>query len=148
MARHVFHSVYLHFVWHCQGNQPLIEERWEPTLHEIVREYCRKESGVYLQAIGGTATHVHLVIQIEPSLSPSDIIGKLKGASSFEMNRMYGDNTLRWQRGFGVVSFAERNLRSVVRYVVRQKEHHAEESINEVLERSEVEGSPRPEDRV
>jgi putative transposase len=146
-AHHVFHSIYLHFVWHCQGNQPLIDEKWEHDLYDFIRDYCRKEKGVYLQAIGGTATHVHLAVQVEPAINPSEFIGKVKGASSFEMNRIHGENTLKWQRGFGAVSFSERHLGAVKRYVDRQKEHHAEGTTNEVLKRSEVEKAPRRNDK-
>jgi putative transposase len=142
-AHHVFHSIYLHFVWHCHGNQPSIEEKWEQQLYEFIRDYCRKENGVYLQGIGGTANHVHLVVQVEPKINPSDFIGKVKGASSFEMNRIHGENTLKWQRGFGVVSFSERHLAAVKRYVDRQKEHHADGTTYEVLERIEVETALR-----
>ncbi len=144
-AHHVFHSLYLHFVWHCHGNEHLIEELWEASLYDFIRDYCRKEPGTYFQAIGGTTDHVHLVVQVEPAVSPSDLIGKIKGASSFEINHNHVPNNLRWQRGFGVVSFAERNLASVIKYVLRQKEHHAKGTVNEVLERSEVEQFPVPE---
>lgn len=136
-TQHVFHSIYLHFIWRCQGGQPLIDEKWEGLLYEFIQENCRQLDGVYFQAIGGTETHLHLVVEMEPSLSPSDLIGKIKGASSFEINRTLGDGTLKWQRGFGVVSFAKRNLPSVVRYVNNQKLHHSHGALNEVLERVE-----------
>lgn len=138
-ARHVFHSIYLHAVWHCHGNLPMIDSRLEPYFYEFVRGYVQNLDGTQLLAIGGTANHVHIILRVDPSIAPSNVIGKIKGASAYHINHSQGDNTLRWQRGFGIVSFAERDLHAVQKYVAHQKEHHRDGSVNEVLERAEGE---------
>lgn len=131
---HAFHEIFLHFNWHCLGNQPLITAAIESHLHGFIEEYCRKLPAVHFKRIGGTETHVHLVVQVEPTVCPSEFIGKVKGASSHEMNPLAGERFLQWQRGYGVVSFARRNLPAVIRYVDRQREHHGEGTVNDVLE--------------
>lgn len=80
MASHIFHEIYLHLNWHVKDNQPLITSGIEPAVHEFLTERCRKTRGVYFHGIGGTPTHLHLAINIEPHVCISDLVGDLKGA--------------------------------------------------------------------
>ncbi|NUM46046.1 MAG: hypothetical protein HUU38_15170, partial [Anaerolineales bacterium] len=48
-----------------------------------------------------------------------------------------------WQRGYGCMTFGETNRAWVVSYIQRQKQHHAENTINAWLERmDELEEGP------
>jgi putative transposase len=95
---------------------------------------CRRIKGAYLHGLGGTDTHVHLALSIEPFVTISDLVQELKGASSFEVNKRMSRKALEWQRGYGVVSFGKRNLDWVLDYVHRQREHHAAGRIEARLE--------------
>jgi putative transposase len=94
--------------------------------------------GTYFHDIGGTDDHVHLVVSVPPTLTPSEWIGRLKGASSHFINHEIANRkVLTWQAGYGVVSFGTRNLPWVVQYVRKQREHHARGQMRERLERIE-----------
>ncbi|MGI8906152.1 MAG: family 16 glycoside hydrolase [Candidatus Sumerlaeaceae bacterium] len=112
----------------------LIGKSWENQLHDFFHAYCVEQQGVYYCCSGGTEDHVHLVVQVEPTLLVSEFVGKIKGASSFEFNKRFGRKALLWQRGYGVVSFAKRDLPGVRDYVANQKEHHAQGSTRAILE--------------
>jgi putative transposase len=133
---HTFDLIFLHINWHCHRDQAMIRPQMEEGLHRFMQQHCEKTRGVEFKGIGGTETHVHLALQVEPVLCPSEFIGKIKGASAHEMNKRYGRDTLKWQRGYGVVSFAKRNLPAVLRYVADQKKHHREGTLNHTLEAS------------
>ena len=133
---HVYHEMYFHVNWHCHGNHGLITPGVEPLLYEAIRDYCHRYHGVSLLAVGGTQNHIHMVIQAEPAVCLSDLVGKVKGFSSHEINQKVGAKTLQWQKGYGIETFAKRNLAAMTRYVERQKEHHARGTVNETLERS------------
>src|SRR5437773_973671 len=104
-STHVFSEIYLHFNWHCHNDRRMISPEIETYLHGHIRNYCHKCKGVRFHGIGGTEDHVHLVIQVEPWVAIAELVGKLKGSSSHEINRKFGAGTLQWQRGYGVVSF-------------------------------------------
>jgi REP element-mobilizing transposase RayT len=125
MSGHTFHEIYLHFNWHTKGDRPLLNPELKSEVHKFIRDRCLNSDGIYFHAIGGTATHVHLAVNIKPAVGISKMIGELKGACSFEMNRRAGCQVLDWQRGFGVISFGRQQLGWVKRYLDRQKEHHA-----------------------
>ena len=136
MASHVFHEIYTHLNWHTTNDVPLLRGGVEAEVHEFLLERCRHTKGVYLHGIGGTPTHVHLALNIEPSVCISDLVGDLKGACSHEINKRKLRQALRWQRGFGVVSLGRRQLQRVLSYIAAQKEHHATRDTYERLERT------------
>jgi putative transposase len=133
-SSHVFSEILLHINWHCKGDFPFLKGDMEAKVCEHIRDYCMKTKGVRFLGIGGTETHVHLVIQIEPNICASEWIGKAKGACSHDMNARSRKQVLQWQRGFGAVSFARRDLSAILRYVEKQKEHHAKGTVNPILE--------------
>ncbi len=144
MSSHVFHEIYLHINWHAKNNHPLLTSKLEPLVHDFVRERCRQTRGVYLHGVNGTATHVHLAVNIEPSVCISDLIGELKGACSYELNQHARYKAIEWQRGFGVVSFGKRQLPWVLDYIAKQKEHHAWGTTKRRLERIGFDDDGRP----
>jgi putative transposase len=148
---HVFHEIYLHINWHCHEDRPLLPPEREPIVHHLIQEYCRKCKGVFFHGIGGTATHVHLAVQVEPFVTPSDFIGKVKGAVAHEINQQFGPDSLQWQRGYGMVSFAAANLPAVLKYVQNQKAHHQSGGLKDKLEQTYVdfaEGEHVPEEEA
>ena len=135
MSAHVFHEIYLHLTWHTKDNYPLLTPQFEIEVHNFLRDRCRQTDDVYFHSVGGTKTHVHLAINIEPHVTISDLVGELKGVSSHDLNKIYRMKRLQWQRGFGVVSFGKKQLPWVVRYIANQKEHHAQRTTESQLER-------------
>lgn len=135
MSSHVFHEIYLHLNWHVKHDEPVLTPDLEAMVHEFIKERCRKTKGVYFHGIGGTETHVHLAINIEPHVTISDLVKDLKGGSSHDTNEAKGDKVLSWQRGYGVVSFGRNNLDWVLNYIANQKEHHSSGGVTDRLER-------------
>jgi putative transposase len=135
MASHVFHEIYLHINRHVKDDRPTLDLEIEPLVHQLIKDRCRRIKGVYFHGIGGTETHVHLAINIEPFVTISELIKDLKGGSSHDLNTQLGSKELYWQRGYGVVSSGKKNLEWVLRYIGDQKEHHAKGRVQERLER-------------
>jgi putative transposase len=109
-------------------------ERGARLAYAELQAKCSRIKGAYLHGLGGTDTHVHLALSIEPFVTISDLVQELKGASSFEVNRRMDGKALEWQRGYGVVSFGKSNLDWLLDYVRRQREHHANGQLQGRLE--------------
>jgi putative transposase len=136
MSSHVYHEIYLHLNWHTKLSQPLLNVTLEPAVHSFLRDRCRAIKGVYFHAVGGTETHIHLAVNIEPFVCISDMVRELKGACSHEINEQQRRKALEWQRGFGVVSFGMKNLGWVLEYIAKQKEHHSLGTLRTRLEQT------------
>lgn len=100
--------------------------------------------GVFVHEVGGTENHIHIAVSIPPTLTISEYIGQLKGASSHHVNHANAtkDKRLEWQTGYGVVSFGTKDLEWVKQYVRNQKEHHKKGKVFERLERINAEERP------
>lgn len=136
MSSHVFNQIFLHVTWHCHDNQPMITPAIEPMLFQALEERCHTTKGVHFLAVNGTPTHVHLAFQMEPFVLLSKFIGELKGGSASTVNTLQKRIALKWQRGYGVVSFSQKHAPWVLDYIANQKEHHrvAGAALNPILE--------------
>jgi putative transposase len=144
MARNYYCEIHLHIVWHTKGSSPLLTPQVELFVHRYLKQRLVNTAGVFVHEIGGTETHVHLAISIVPTILISDLVGQHKGASSHEANRQFpSGKVLEWQAGYGVVSFGTRALDWVREYIRHQKEHHAQGTVHDRLERiASVDGPP------
>src|SRR3954466_10326674 len=74
-------EIYLHLVWGTWDRHPLlVGERVEAVYRAIHHECVRMRAEVI--AIGGMEDHVHLLVRVPASLSASDLVKQVKGASS------------------------------------------------------------------
>jgi putative transposase len=146
MPRNVYSEINLHLIWHTKANAPVLVDGIETSVHRFLRDRAVKKGGLYFHEIGGIEDHVHLVISVPPTLLISDCVGEMKGSSSYYVNhRITNRHVLDWQTGYGVVSFGTRDLPWVINYVRRQRQHHANGTTQDRLERVEAEaesGSP------
>lgn len=138
MPRNVYHEINLHLVWRTKNNTPVLVDQVENRCHHYLTNRAIQSSGVLVHAIGGMPDHVHLAVNVPPTLLLSEWVGQLKGACSHYINHeICNKKVLDWQTGYGVVSFGTRDLKWVVDYVRNQKVHHASGNIFDRLERIE-----------
>jgi putative transposase len=137
MAHNFYSEINLHITWHTKESRPLLIPKVEALVHHYLRGKCINTPGVFVHAVGGVETHVHLCVSLVPTILISDFIGQLKGGSSHEVNQKLGagGKLLEWQTGYGVVSFGAKDLEWVKAYVINQRERHERGKVEERLER-------------
>jgi putative transposase len=137
MSKNYYSEINLHLIWHTKLSQPALTGRVETLTHEYIRQKLIHTPGVFVHEIGGTDNHIHIAISIAPTILISDLVGKLKGASSHDVNQRLGtgQKILEWQPGYGVVSFGTKDLEWVTAYIRDQRRHHAQGNIHDRLER-------------
>jgi len=137
MSRNYYSEINLHVVWHAKLSRPLLTPQVETVTHQYLRQRLINTPGAYVHEVGGTETHVHVVVSIAPTILISELVGQLKGSSSHEVNQKLalGRKLLEWQGGYGVGSFGTKDLEWVKEYVRNQRQHHAQGTVSERLER-------------
>jgi REP element-mobilizing transposase RayT len=96
MSSHVFHEVFLHLNWHTKGDYPALRGQVEELAYTFLREKAARIKGTTLHRLGGTDTHVHPAVRIEPFVTISDLVQELKGPSSFEVNKRMRQRAVEW----------------------------------------------------
>jgi len=128
-------KLYYHFIWGTKNRQPLIDTILESELYRAIAAKAQ-DLGGFVHALGGIEDHVHLAVSVPPKIAPAKFIGDVKGNSSHFINHVIQpDFEFYWQDEYGVLSFGERNLASVVRYIHDQKQHHKDGTLISAMER-------------
>ena len=137
MSKNYYAEINLHLTWHTKLSMTVLTGRVETLTHQFIRQKLINTPGAFIHEIGGTDNHVHVAVSIAPTILISDLVGKLKGASSHDINQRLGmgRKILEWQPGYGVVSFGTKDLEWVKAYVRDQRRHHAQANIHDRLER-------------
>ncbi len=130
-----YSKLYYHFIWSTKDRQPFIDLVIEPEIYRAITAKAQDMEG-FVHAIGGVEDHVHLAVSIPPKIAPAKFIGEVKGNSSHFVNHVLKpDFEFYWQDEYGVLSFGEKNLSAVVRYIQNQKQHHADGTLIAEMER-------------
>ncbi len=128
-------KLYYHFGWGTKNRLPLINPVLESELYRAIAAKVQ-DLGGFVHALGGMEEHVHLAVSNPPRIALAKFIGDVKGNSSHYVNHVIKpDFEFYWQDEYGVLSFGERNLASVVRYIHNQKGHHADGTLIAAMER-------------
>jgi putative transposase len=129
-----YSKLYYHFIWATKERLPLIEPAFELDLYRAIAAKVQKMDG-FVHAIDGTTDHLHLATSFPPKLAPAHFIGEVKGNASHFINHVTKpDFEFHWQDEYGVLTFGEKNLSAVVRYIQNQKKHHADGTVIAALE--------------
>jgi putative transposase len=131
--------LFYHVVWATKNRLDLIDPAWENELYGYLRGKATALECIP-HAIGGMSDHIHVAISIPPKLAVSTLIGKLKGSSSHHVNERYAHGAFLWQAEYGVSSFSEKALNSIIHYINNQKQHHADRTLNVTLEEIAAQG--------
>lgn len=130
-------KLYYHFVWGTKNRLALIDSTLEPEIYRTIVAKVQDMEG-FVHAIGGTSDHVHIAVSVPPKVALAKFAGDVKGNSSHYVNHVIKpDFEFYWQGEYGVLSFGEKNLAAVVRYIHNQKKHHADGVLNMEMERME-----------
>ena len=129
-----YSKLFYHFIFGTKDRLALIEPSFEPDLYRAIVAKVQKFDGI-AHAVGGTADHLHLAVSIPPKIAPAIFIGEVKGNASHFINHVIKpDFELYWQDEYGVLTFGEKNLPGVIRYIHNQKKHHADGTLVAVME--------------
>ena len=127
-------ELYIHLVWTTWKRSNLIEPEFERRLYRYIASVSQN-MGCKILAINGTTDHVHVLVKMPPSISVSEVVHRIKGASSrFVNDEIRPDYYFKWQAKYGAFSVSKRDLPRVTAYIKRQKIHHSAGDVVEEME--------------
>jgi len=93
-----------------------------------------KAGGGTFMALNMTTDHLHLLTSIPPKVSVAEFVHQIKGSSSHLINLSLERRTFYWQSGYGVLSLSAKGIPFVTKYIINQKQKHANNNLIDVLE--------------
>ncbi|WP_214789513.1 IS200/IS605 family transposase, partial [Exiguobacterium sp. s21] len=113
-----------HFVFCPRYRRKLFDDDlFERRFKEIVHDVC-EGLDIHLLAIECDRDHTHLFLSALPSISPSDIMARIKGVSSKRLREEFPHLThltSLWTRSFFVSTAGNVSSETIKRYVEDQK---------------------------
>ena len=128
-------QLYVHLVWSTWKRAPLITPDLQPRIYAGIQHQA-SQLGADILAIGGVADHVHVLARFPARIAISDLVRRMKGASSHLVTQVLGhQGAFKWQGGYGAFTLTKRALPDVRAYVLNQERHHREGTVFRALER-------------
>ena len=112
---------YYHLIWRTYLALPLIDNQCQRLLWGFWKKQIR-ELKCDLIAVAIATDHIHLLLQIPPVRSVSDIIHYLKGSSAHWLNQIIPAKKFRWQKGYAVYTVSRSVVPKVKDYIVNHVE--------------------------
>jgi putative transposase len=128
-----YNSLFYHIVFSTKNRSPLIDKDNQKELYNYIWNKC-KELDVYLHKIGGIENHIHMLASIPPRLCVADVVGQIKGVSSFNLNQQMKSRKFAWQNGYGVLTVSKKDVPLIKDYIINQEHHHSQNTILQDLE--------------
>ncbi len=123
---HLNHSTYklaYHIVWGTKYRRKWLKDYVKTELRRSFKETCAKYPTLHLMETNTDQDHVHIQIEIPPSITIADAVQKLKGASSVHLKKkfkfirnIYLERDGIWSVGY-FVSSVGLNEESVRKYI-------------------------------
>ena len=114
----------VHLVWATKRRRPMLPPGFDATLFAIFGDNARG-AGCVLRVAGCASDHVHVVVRLAPTTALAELVQKLKGASSRDINgHALLPDRLSWQDGYWAESLAPADFDPLARYIRSQRDHH------------------------
>lgn len=124
-------QLYIHLIFGTYRRRSYIQESFRENSEKyicgiITTAKCRP------LAIYCNPDHAHILINMHPAVSLSDLVRQIKSKSSKfinEQNRL--SFHFRWQRGFGAFTHTHSTVDIVIKYILNQPNHHKKRKFEE-----------------
>lgn len=114
-----------HIVFRTHASQLTITEQYEQELYKYIWGFVKNKKCV-LYRINGMSDHIHMLVEIHPSLSVSDFMRMLKISASIYMksHREMFPMFSGWGKSYCAITYSKAEMKKVRQYIMNQKEHH------------------------
>lgn len=135
--------MYVQIIFAVKGRRNLIRETHSDEIEKYICGIINNNKSKPL-AIYCNPDHIHILVGMNPSVALSDLVRDIKANSSRWINdKKWISEQFRWQEGYGGFTYSKSQLDTVIKYILRQPEHHKKWSFKqeylELLKRFEVE---------
>ena len=126
---------FVHLIFVTKYRRGVFNKKMLECLQEVFRETCEQMDAELLE-FGGEEDHVHLMVSCPPKLAVANLVGKLKGKSSYILRRDFWTDVKQklwgthfWSPSYCVVSCGGAPLELVKSYLASQRMPPSEDKV-------------------
>ncbi len=114
-----------HIIFRTKSGVPAITEKYEKILYTFIWKFIKERKSV-LYRVNGMPDHIHLLVDLHPTISVSAFVQQLKNATHLLVERHKEEFPLftAWSVGYCALTYSERDKMQIINYIKNQKEHH------------------------
>lgn len=121
--QHSIHNINYHLVLVTKYRKKLIEDNIELKLYDLIEKYG-KVLNIDIIKINGLSNHIHIFFRCGTSIKIDEIVGKLKGYSSYMIRKLH--KYLKrykafWSTGYFIESIGSISETAILAYIKNQK---------------------------
>jgi putative transposase len=126
-----FTQLYIHLVFSTKHRDALIKKGWKDDLEKYITGTIQSHKHKLL-AIGSMPDHIHIFIGYNVNQKIPDLVESIKTSSNaWVKEQKLTQFKFEWQKGYGAFSHSQAQIDTVVKYVLDQERHHAQQSFRE-----------------
>ena len=130
-----YRQIYYHIVFGTKNHQKTIPDMYCDNLYKYIWGYIKNKNSK-LYRINGSLEHIHILVDIHPTIALATFIKDMKVSASLwlktqkEFSRFNG-----WSEGYGAFTISHNDKDRIIEYIKNQKEHHKKETFEEEYKR-------------
>jgi REP element-mobilizing transposase RayT len=119
-----YRQILYHLVFRTKESAPVLPLESSEELYRYIWGFVRKKDGM-LYRINGMEEHIHMLVDLHPSVALADFLRDIKTSSSIwlkaNVNFPQFDG---WADGYAALTYSWRDKEMVINYIKNQREHH------------------------
>jgi putative transposase len=128
---YTYSQINIHAVFSVMGRENLLKKEFRGRLFEYLSG-TMKGIGLFPLAVDGIEDHVHIFFELPPNISVSKALQEIKSNSSrWINNERLISGKFQWQKGFGAFANSRSQRDSVIKYILNQESHHANQNFRD-----------------
>lgn len=142
-----YRQIFYHIVFHSKASENVIPDEHCKDLYNYIWGILKnKDSKLY--QINGVENHIHLLVDIHPTIAVADFVRDVKSYSSGWLKQIGNFREFKgWAEGYGCFTVSYREKDQIVGYIKKQKEHHKSETFEEEYRKLLVEQGIRIDEK-
>lgn len=123
-----------HIVFCTKRREMTIAESHKKELYAYIYGLI-KNKNCFLHRINGIGNHIHILLDLHPSIALADLVKDIKNSSNQWMK--YNDNFKNfksWGEGYYAFSIGLSEKDNCIKYIINQENHHLKKDLLEEME--------------
>ena len=131
-----FTKVIYHIVIRTKHSELTINQQYANDLYAYMQGIVKKHK-CRLYQINGIEDHIHILLDLHPSVALANFVQSLKRSSSLWLQNQYEKfpHFRCWSEGYAAFTYSYSDRHTLINYIKNQQEHHAHESTKDELMR-------------